>query len=166
MFANLILLQYCVHVLQLFICTTGCSLTDLVSTDVVGQLADRRFVNTLTIPSGMVCQSRTTAQSQALYICGDEDGAATRMCQSYWTWNGSIPQCSPDPGRKDGKCFFACSYIFLRNQVLSTNIVHTVLKFLSLACFIRRQRSLVLRYNILQHQDNELKPGWKPSRAS
>ena len=115
------------------ICTTGFSLTDLVSTDVVGQWADRRFVNTLTIPSGMICQSRTASESQALYICEDEDGAATRMCQSYWIWNGSIPECSPDPGRKDGKCIFACSYIFLRNQVLSMNIVHTALKFLSLA---------------------------------
>ena len=101
------------------ICTTGCSPTDLASTDVVRQWADRGFsVNTMTIPSGVVCQSRTTAESQAVYICDNEDGATTRVCQSYWIWNGSIPQCSPNPGVQNGKCIFACMYITAQEPVL------------------------------------------------
>ena len=85
------------------ICTTGCSLTDLASTDAVSPCADRGFsVNAMTIPSNVTCNSRTTAESQVVYICDNEDGAETRVCQSYWIWNGSIPQCSRNPGGQDG----------------------------------------------------------------
>ena len=88
------------------VCTTGCSLTDLASTDAVRQCADRGFrVNTMTIPSSVTCNSRTTAELQAVYICNNEDDAATRVCQSYWMWNGSVPQCSPNPGGQDGIYF-------------------------------------------------------------
>ena len=100
------------------ICTTGCSLTDLASIDVVRQWADRGSVNTMTIPSGVVCQSRTTTESQAIYICDNEDGATRRVCQNYWRWNGSIPQCSPNPGGQNGKCIFACMYITAQEPVL------------------------------------------------
>ena len=78
------------------ICTTGCSSTDLTPTD--RWCADRGFGNTLPIPSGVVCYNRTTAGSEALYICEDgfhQDDAVTRVCQSNGVWNGSIPQCSP-----------------------------------------------------------------------
>ena len=85
--------------------TTGCSSTDLTPTDTVRQCADRRFANTLLIPSGVVCYSRTTTGSEAVYICDDgfyQDGAATRVCQRDGIWNGSVPQCLPDPGGQDG----------------------------------------------------------------
>ena len=77
--------------------TTGCPLIELTSTDAVRQCAE--------IPSGMVCYNRTTAGSEAVYICDDDfhlDGAATRVCQCDGVWNGSIPQCLPDPGGQDG----------------------------------------------------------------
>ena len=86
--------------------TPGCSLTDLTPSDAVGQCADRGLVNTLSIPSGVVCYNRTTAGSEALYICDEgfhQDGAATRVCQSDGVWNGSIPQCLPDQGGQNGK---------------------------------------------------------------
>ena len=89
--------------------TPGCLLTDLTPTDAVRQCTDRGFVNTLPIPSGMVCYSRTTAGSEAVYICDDgfhQNGAATRMCQSGGIWNGSAPQCLPDQDRQDGKMSF------------------------------------------------------------
>ena len=85
------------------VCTTGCSLTDLASTGAVRQCADRGIsVPTVTIPSYATCNIRTTAESQAVYICDGEGGAATRVCKSYWVWNGSIPQCSQNPGGQDG----------------------------------------------------------------
>ena len=85
------------------VCITGCSLTDLASTDAVRQCADQGFsVNTMTILSNATCNSRTTAESQVVYICDNDDGAARRVCQNYWIWNGSIPQCSPNSGRQDG----------------------------------------------------------------
>ena len=80
-------------------------MNDLTLTNTVGQCADRGFTNTVTIPSGMVCHSRTTAGSEAVYICDDgfhQDGAATRVCQSDGVWNGSIPQCLPDQDGRDG----------------------------------------------------------------
>ena len=85
--------------------TTGCSLTDLTPTGAVRQCADRGFVNTLPIPSGVVCYNRSTAGSEAAYVCDDgfhQNGAATRVCQSGGVWNGSIPQCLPSLGRQDG----------------------------------------------------------------
>ena len=84
----------------------GCSLTDLAPTDTVRQCPDRGFVNTLPIPSGVVCYSRTTAGSEAVYICDDgfqQNGTATRVCQSGGVWNGSIPQCSLNPRDHGGK---------------------------------------------------------------
>ena len=81
------------------ICTAGCSLADLTSTDAVRQCADRGFEKTMPIPSGMVCYNRTTAGSEAVYICDDgshQNGAATRVCQSDGVWNGSILQCMPN----------------------------------------------------------------------
>ena len=84
-------------------CTTGCSSTDLTTPD--RQCADRGYANTLLIPSGVICYSRTNAGSEAVYICDDgfhHDGAATRVCRGDGVWNGSIPQCLPDPGRQDG----------------------------------------------------------------
>jgi len=63
---------------------------------VVGVCADRGFVNTLPISNGVVCFSRSTAGSEAVYVCDDgfhQDGIATRVCQSDGVWNGSIPQC-------------------------------------------------------------------------
>ena len=88
----------------MFICTTGCSLTDLTPTNPVRQCTERGFANTLPIPSGMVCYSRTTAGSEAVYICDDgfHQNATARMCQSDGVWNGSIPQCLLDSGPQDG----------------------------------------------------------------
>ena len=53
----------------------------------------------MTIPSGVVRYNRTTAGSEALYICDDgfhQNSAATRVCQSDGVWNGGIPQCLPE----------------------------------------------------------------------
>ena len=75
--------------------------------------AERGFTNTLPIPSGMVCYNRTTAGSEAVYICDDgfhQGGAATRVCPSGGVWNGSIPQCLPDQGRQDGKYLVSVHY--------------------------------------------------------
>ena len=88
-----------------YACTTGCSLSDLAPTDAVRQCTDRGFANTMTIASGVVCYNRTTAKSQAVYICDigfHEEHAVTRVCQRDGVWNGSIPQCFTDPGRQDG----------------------------------------------------------------
>ena len=77
--------------------TTGCPLADLISTDAVRQCAGRGFVNTLHFPSGLVCYNRTTTGSEVVYMCDDgfqQDGPATRVCQSDGVWNGSIPHCS------------------------------------------------------------------------
>ena len=74
----------------------GCLLTDLISADMVGVCADRGFANTLPISNGVVCFSRSTAGSKAVYVCDDgfhQDGAAMRVCQSDGVWNGSAPQC-------------------------------------------------------------------------
>ena len=82
-------------------CILGCFLTDLIPTDAVRQCVDRELVNTLSIPSGVVCYNRTTTGSEAVYICDDgfhQDGAATRVCQSGGVWNGTVPQCLPDQG--------------------------------------------------------------------
>ena len=78
-------------------------MTDPTPTDAVRQCT--AFVNTLPIPSGVVCYNRTTAGSEAVYICDEgfhQDGAATRVCQSGGVWNGSIPQCLPDQDEQDG----------------------------------------------------------------
>ena len=83
----------------------GCSLTDLAPTDTVRQCADRGFATTLPIPSGVVCYNRTTAGSEAVYICDDgfhQNGALTRVCQSGGVWNGSLPQCLPSLGGYKG----------------------------------------------------------------
>ena len=83
----------------------GCSLTDLTPNDAV--CPDRGYANTLPISSGVVCYNRTTAGSEAVYICDDgfhQNGAATRVCQSGGVWNGSAPQCLPNQGQ-DGKYF-------------------------------------------------------------
>ena len=80
-------------------------MNDLTPTDTVRQCADKGFANTVAIPSGVVCYNRTTAESEAVYICEDgfhQDGAATRVCQSDGVWNGSIPQCSTNTGGQDG----------------------------------------------------------------
>ena len=74
----------------------GCTLTNLIPTDPVGQCADRGFANSLPISNGVVCFSRTTAGSEAVYVCDDgfhHDGVATRVCQSDGVWNGIAPQC-------------------------------------------------------------------------
>ena len=104
-----------------FLCLTftiGCSLTDLTLTDAVRQCGDRGFANTVPISSGVVCYNRTTAGSEAVYICDEgfhvQDGAATRVCQSDGVWNSSIPQCLQDLGINDGSynlrvcCCFCC----------------------------------------------------------
>ena len=85
-------------------------------------------MNTLPIPSGVVCCSRTTAGSEAVYICDEgfpQNGAVTRVCQIDGVWNGSIPQCLPSLVEQDGKmssailmgqttasraCFFAMDF--------------------------------------------------------
>ena len=72
-------------------------MTDLTPNNAVRQSVDREFVNTLPIPSGVVCYNRTTTESEVVYICEDgfhQDGAEMRVCQSGGVWNGSIPQCS------------------------------------------------------------------------
>ena len=95
------------------VCTTGCSLTDLASTDAVRQCADRGIsVNTLTIPSNATCNSRTIVESKVVYICDNEDGSAMRVCQSYWMWNGNIPQCSQNPERQDGITYIVSVFSF------------------------------------------------------
>ena len=76
---------------------TGCSFTDLTPTDAVKQCAN--------IPNGLVCYSRNSAGSEAVYSCDDgfhKNGATARVCQSDGVWNGSIPQCFQDP-EQDGK---------------------------------------------------------------
>ena len=81
------------------LCTAGCSLADLTSTDAVRHCADRGFAKTLPIPSGVVCYSRTNAGSEAVYVCDDgfhHDGPAMRVCQSDGVWNDSILQCLPN----------------------------------------------------------------------
>ena len=96
--------------------TPECSLTDLTPTDAVRQCADRGLVNTLPTLSGVVCYNKTTAGSEAVYICNErfhQDGAATRVCQGGGVWNGSIPQCLPDQGRQDGK-HLLCLFIIIR----------------------------------------------------
>ena len=88
-----------------FACIPGCLLTDLIPTDAVRQCAESGFANTMRAHSGVVCYNRTTAGSEAVYICYDgfhQDDAARRVCQSDGVWNGSIPQCFTDPGTQDG----------------------------------------------------------------
>ena len=78
---------------------------ELTPNDAVRQCADRGFVNTLPIPSGVVCYSRTTAGSEAVHICDNgfhQDRGVTRVCQKNGLWNGSIPQCTTDTGGQDG----------------------------------------------------------------
>ena len=105
------------------ICTPGCSLTDLASRDAVRQCADRGFrVNRTTIPSNATCNSRTIAESEVIHFCEDEDGAVTRVCQSYWILNGSIPQCSLNPGKQDGIKY--CVSVFNFSSKLSYNILN------------------------------------------
>ena len=90
-----------IFVFSILILTTGCFLTDLTPTDAVRQCADRGFVNTLSIHSGVVCYNRTTAGSEAVYICDDgfhQNGSATRVCQSGGVWKGTVSQCLPDQG--------------------------------------------------------------------
>ena len=84
---------------------SGCFLSDLTPTDAARKCADRGFVNTVSISSGVVCYNRTTTRSEAVYICDEgfhQDGAATRVCQSDGVWNGSIPQCLPDMEGENG----------------------------------------------------------------
>ena len=86
-------------------CTTGCPMLDLIPNNAVRLCADRGFVNTLLVPRGVVCYNRTTAESEAVYICDEgfcQDGAATRVCQSDGVWNSSIPQWSTDTGGEYG----------------------------------------------------------------
>ena len=62
-------------------------MTDLTSIDAVRLCADRGFVNTFTISSGVVCYNRTTLGSEVVYICEDgfhQDGAATRVRVPEW----------------------------------------------------------------------------------
>ena len=90
----------------MIICILGCSLTDLTPSNAVRQCADRGLLNTLPTLSQIVCYNRTTAGSEAVYICDDgfhQNGAATRVLQSDGVWNGSIPQCLPDQGDIGGK---------------------------------------------------------------
>ena len=85
--------------------TTGCSLTDLTPTDAVRQCTERGFANTLYIPNGVVCYSSTIAGSEAIYSCNDGfhiNDTTTRVCLSDGAWNGSIPQCFPEPNRANG----------------------------------------------------------------
>ena len=96
------------------ICTAGCSLTDLDSTDAVRQCADRGFsVNRTIIPSNATCNSRTIAESEVVHFCDNKNGAAMRACQSYWIWNGSIPECSPNPGKQDGITYYIFMSLYL-----------------------------------------------------
>ena len=97
-------------------------MTDLTPNDAVRQCADRGLVNTLSIPSGVVCYNRTTAGSEAVYICDEgfhQDGAATRVCQSDGVWNGSVPQCLPAQRGQDGKHFLC----LVPNYCLKTGIL-------------------------------------------
>ena len=110
--------------------TPGCSLTDLTSTNAVRQCADRGFVNTLPIPSGVVCYNRTP-RSEVVYICDEgfhQDGAATRVCQSGRVWNGSLPQCLPDQGGQDGK-YLLCQFIIIWINCISK---HSLEHFLTM----------------------------------
>ena len=80
-------------------------MTDLTPNDTVRQCTDRGFVNTLPIPSGVVCYNRTTTGSEAVYICDNgfhQNGAAAKVCQSSGVWNGSASQCLPDQDGQDG----------------------------------------------------------------
>ena len=86
----------------------------LTSADAMRHCADRGFANTITTPSGVLCFSRTTAGSEAVYICDDgfhQNGTATRACQRDGVWNGSTPQCLPDPGGQDGTYNIMCLFI-------------------------------------------------------
>ena len=111
----------------MIISTTGCSLTDLASltTDAVRQCAARGFsVNRTTIPSNATCNSSTIAESEVVHICEDEDGAAMRACQSYWIWNGSVPECSPNPGKQYGITY----YVSLFNFSSKLSLLHNELQ--------------------------------------
>jgi len=113
---KLIGVSYCVHcapVFRMIISTAGCSLTDLASTDAVRQCADRGFsVNRTTIPSNTTCNRRTIAESEVVIFCDNKDGAATRVCRSYWIWNGIIPQCSLNPEKQDGITHYVSVFNF------------------------------------------------------
>ena len=92
------------HLTLVHVHTIDRSVTDLTSTD---DVRDRGFANTLPIPSGVLCYNRTTAGSEAVYVCDEgfhQDGATTRVCQSVW--NGSIHQCSTDQDGQDGITFW------------------------------------------------------------
>ena len=79
---------------------TGCSLADLTSTDTIRHCADRGFAKTMPMHTQcVVCYSRTNAGSEAVYVCDEgfqQNGAATRVCQSDGVCNGSILQCMPN----------------------------------------------------------------------
>ena len=100
-------------------------MTDLTPNDAVMQCPDKGFTNTLPIPGGVVCYNRTTAGSEAVYICDDgfhQNGSATRVCQSDGVWNGSIPQWLPDLGGHDGILFaYLCE--------LGVNVTHHIHSF-------------------------------------
>ena len=97
-------------------------MTDLGSTDAVRQCADRGFsVNRTTIPSNATCNSRTIAESEVVHVCDNEDGAATSVCQSYWILNGSIPQCSLNPGKQDGITYYVSLFNFSSKLSLQHN---------------------------------------------
>ena len=95
---------------------TGCSFTDLTPTDAVKQCAN--------IPNGVVCYSRNTAGSEAVYICDDgfhQDGAATRVCQSDGAWNSSTPRCLTVPGGQDG----IMSSMSVQGQTIAHSLEHS-----------------------------------------
>lgn len=73
--------------------SAGYSSTDLTPTDASRQCTDRKFVNTLPIPNGVVCYNSTNAGSEAVYICDDDfnlDGATAGVCQNDGEWNYSL----------------------------------------------------------------------------
>ena len=95
----LYLYMYLYFLLWLADCSEA-ELTDQSGTLNTGICADRGFVNSSSIPDGVVCYNGTTAGSMAVYICNDGYilmGKVARVCQNGGNWNGSIPICIQEP---------------------------------------------------------------------
>ena len=108
-------------------------MTDLAPNDAFRQCTERGFVNTLPVPNGVVCYSRTTAGSEAVYVCDEgfhQDGTATRVCQNDSAWNDSMSKCSPN-GRQDGKSVVSFVRLSCQGQTRVTNTIKMQCNFIA-----------------------------------
>ena len=90
----------------------GCNMADLgIATQggtVDPRCAVRRFVDSLSITSGVVCYNGTANGSRAVYICNN-DTQVMRNCLRNGTWSGSIPVCTTANGIVDNSIHFRSS---------------------------------------------------------